>query len=124
MNTQRRSSSSRGRFRRTQSQQQTRSGTAQSATQPEPMAHVPPGSLFVLAAFGIAIGIGSNVWQGFTTFAAFLHLFVDGPVYRALGPAGPRTALPVLLIVCLLIAVSFQLSILYLVFRIERSWKE
>jgi len=88
------------------------------------MLHVPPGSLFTLAAFGILIGIGSNVWQAFTTFAAFLHLFVDGGVYQALGLAGQRTALPILIIVCGLIAISFQLSILYLVFRIEHSWKE
>ena len=37
---------------------------------------------------------------------------------------GKDAALPIINIVCALVSIAFQLAILYLVFRIDRSWKD
>ncbi len=85
---------------------------------------VPPGSMFLLGGIGIFVGICANLWQMYTSFSAFQHLFVGGPIYKGMSASGQSAALPIITIVCALVSVAFQLAILYLVFRIDRSWKD
>ena len=85
---------------------------------------VPPASMFVLGALGILVGIVANLWQMFTSFSAFQHIFVTGAIYTHMAVADQNKALPIVTIVCALICTAFQLAILYLVFRIDRTWKQ
>jgi hypothetical protein len=84
---------------------------------------VPPASMFVLGALGILVGIVANLWQMFTSFSAFQHIFVTGTIYTHMAIADQNKALPVVTIICALISIAFQLAILYLVFRVDRTWK-
>jgi hypothetical protein len=92
---------------------------------PDQTLFVPPGCMIFLAFFGILLGIGANVWQCYTTVSALLSQFeVKGGIYSKMSVNQQAAAQSILLIICWLIALSFQLAILFLVFRIERGWKE
>ncbi len=95
---------------------------AQSA--PDETIFVPPASMFILGGLGVLVGVGANFWQMFTSFSAFEHIFLTGSIFQHMSSNARDAALPVINIVCALIAISFQLAILFLVFRIERTWKE
>ena len=100
----------------------TRPGMQQSL--PDETIFVPPASMFVLGAIGVLVGAGANLWQMFTSFSAFQHIFVTGSIYKSMDANTQSAALPIINVICALISISFQLAILYLVFRIERTWKE
>jgi hypothetical protein len=85
---------------------------------------VPPGAMFLLGGIGIFVGICANLWQMYTSFSAFQHLFVGGSIYKGMSGSGQSPALPIVTIVCALVSVAFQQAILYLVFRIDRTWKD
>lgn len=82
---------------------------------------VPPASMFVLGALGILVGIVANLWQMFTSFSAFQHIFVTGTIYTHMAITDQNKALPIVTIICALISIAFQLAILYLVFRVDRT---
>jgi hypothetical protein len=91
---------------------------------PQDTLYVPPGSMFALGSLGVLMGVLANFWQIFTSFSAFQHLFVTGSIYQHMDPHAQSTALPIITVICALVAVAFQLAILYLVFRVDRTWKE
>jgi NADH:ubiquinone oxidoreductase subunit K len=91
---------------------------------PQDTLYVPPGSMFVLGSLGVLMGVLANLWQIFTSFSAFQHLFVTGAIYQHMDTHAQSAALPIITIVCALVAIAFQLAILYLVFRVDRTWKE
>jgi hypothetical protein len=105
-----------------------RQGTGAKAAQgqhlPDDTVFVPPLSMFLLGGGGILVALGANVWQVFTSFSAFFSMFTQGDNYKAMKPLDRIGAQPLISIVCLFIAVSFQFAILFLVFRIERDWKD
>lgn len=77
--------------------------------------------MFVLGALGILVGIVANLWQMFTSFSAFQHIFVTGTIYTHMAITDQNKALPIVTIICALISIAFQLAILYLVFRVDRT---
>ncbi len=97
--------------------------TAPGQHLPDDTVFVPPLSMFLLGGGGILVALGANVWQVFTSFSAFFSMFTQGDNYQAMKPLDRIGAQPLISIVCLFIAVSFQFSILFLVFRIEHDWK-
>ena len=90
---------------------------------PDDTIFVPPISMFLLGGGGILVALGANIWQVFTSFTAFFNMFTQGDNYQAMKPIDRVGAQPLIAMVCLLIAISFQFAILFLVFRIERDWK-
>lgn len=86
--------------------------------------HVPPSGMFALGWLGIAGGIATNILQVITSFVAFLVLFVTGRVYITMPASAQAKALPFIIAICGLMAVAFQLGVLYLAFRVQRTWKE
>lgn len=50
-------------------------------------------------------------------------MFTQGSNYQAMKAIDKVGAQPLISIICALIAISFQFAILFLVFRIERDWK-
>ncbi len=97
--------------------------TASGQSLPDDTVFVPPISMFLLGGGGILVALGANVWQVFTSFSAFFSMFTQGEDYQAMKPLDRIGTQPLISIVCLFIAVSFQFAILFLVFRIERDWK-
>jgi hypothetical protein len=91
---------------------------------PDETIYVPPISMFLLGFGGIVVAICANIWQVFTSFTAFFTMFEQGRNFQAMKPVDRLGAQPLISIVCALIAVSFQFAILFLIFRIERDWKE
>jgi len=91
---------------------------------PDETVFVPPISMFLLGGIGIIVSVVATLWQMFTSFSAFQSMFITGTIYRHMVAADQAKALPIVNVICAIIAISFQLSILFLVFRIERVWKE
>lgn len=83
----------------------------------------PPISMFLLGGGGILIALGANIWQVFTSFTAFFSMFTQGSNYQAMKPIDRVGAQPLISIICALIAISFQFAILFLVFKIDRDWR-
>jgi hypothetical protein len=90
---------------------------------PDDTIFVPPISMFLLGGGGILVALGANIWQVFTSFSAFFTMFTQGSNYQAMKAIDKVGAQPLISIICALIAISFQFAILFLVFRIERDWK-
>jgi NADH:ubiquinone oxidoreductase subunit K len=111
---------------RTQNDARQATGADRQGTQalPQDTLYVPPGSMFALGSLGVLMGVLANLWQIFTSFSAFQHLFVTGSIYQHMDMHAQSAALPIITIVCALVAIAFQLAILYLVFRVDRTWKE
>jgi len=97
--------------------------TAQGQSLPDDTIYVPPISMFLLGGGGILVALGANIWQLFTSFTAFFNMFTQGSNYQAMKAIDRAGAQPLISIICALIAISFQFAILFLVFRIERDWK-
>jgi hypothetical protein len=91
---------------------------------PDETIHQPPGAMFILGGLGLLIGLFANVWQIFTSFSAFFSMFVSGKQYEHMKPLDKIGANPIIFAICLLIAVSFQMALLFLVFRINNDWKK
>jgi hypothetical protein len=91
---------------------------------PDETIYVPPLSMFLLGFGGMLVAICATIWQVFTSFTAFFTMFEEGHNFQAMKPVDRLGAQPLISVVCVLIAVSFQFAILFLVFRIEREWKD
>jgi hypothetical protein len=91
---------------------------------PDETIYVPPMSMFMLGFGGIFVAVCANIWQVFTSFTAFFTMFAQGRIFQTMTSAERLRAQPLIWIVCGLISVSFQFAILFLIFRIERDWKE
>jgi hypothetical protein len=98
--------------------------TTKGHSLPDDTIFVPPISMFLLGGGGILVALGANVWQVFTSFTAFFTMFTQGSNYQAMKAIDRVGAQPLISIICALIAISFQFAILFLVFRIERDWKD
>ncbi|MGH2478063.1 MAG: hypothetical protein ACRDHW_00190 [Ktedonobacteraceae bacterium] len=90
---------------------------------PDSTLHLPAGVMFTLGLVGALVGICANFWQMFTSFTAFFALFLTDPRYAQMKPLDKAAAQPMISAICALIAISFQISILFLVFRINHDWK-
>src|SRR6266516_4225768 len=98
--------------------------SAKGQSMPDDTIFVPPISMFLLGGGGILVALGANIWQVFTSFTAFFTMFTQGSNYQAMKAIDRVGAQPLISIICALIAISFQFAILFLVFRIERDWKD
>lgn len=83
---------------------------------PDRTVHHVPGVMALLGGLGVVAGIAANGWQMFTTMTALYQMFTG------------KAALPfdlsnITFDICVFIAFSFQLALLFLVFRIDTRWK-
>ena len=85
---------------------------------PDETVHLPPIALFALGGIGVLAGILTNIWQMITTFVAFWSMF--NPKARPFD----FQRQPVIVAICGLIAFSFQLALMFLVFRLDKTWKK
>lgn len=91
---------------------------------PDETIHQPPGAMFALGGLGLLIGVFANFWQVFTSFSAFFNMFITGKQYEKMKALDKIGANPIIFAICLLIAISFQMALLFLVFRIHNDWKK
>ena len=92
-------------------------GLSGSRQMPDRTIHHPPIAMYFIGGGGVLLGLATNGWQMFTTFVAFWSL---------LNPNGTPVDVgkqPMDFMICALIAVSFQFSLIMLVFRIDTTWK-
>jgi hypothetical protein len=94
------------------------SGKTMSDKLPDDTVHLPPIALFALGGIGVLAGLATNCWQVITTFVAFWSMF--NPKAKPVD----FQRQPVLFAVCGLIAFSFQLALMFLVFRLDKAWKK
>lgn len=85
---------------------------------PDETIHLPPIALFLLGGIGAVAGVLANIWQCITTFIAFWSMFNP----KATPVDFQRQ--PAIMGICTLIAFSFQLALLFLVFRLDKKWKQ
>jgi hypothetical protein len=85
---------------------------------PDETIHLPPIALFGLGGIGTIAGFLTNIWQMITTFVAFWSMF--NPTARPVD----FQRQPVLFAICGLISFSFQLALMFLVFRLDKTWKK
>ncbi len=92
-------------------------GLSGSRQMPDRTIHHPPIAMYFIGGGGVLLGLATNGWQMFTTFVAFWSLLNPNgtPV-----DAGKQ---PMDFMICALIAVSFQFSLIMLVFRLDTTWK-
>lgn len=87
-----------------------------STALPDRTVHHTPAVMTTLGAGGGLAGIIANLWQMYTTVVGLYQMFT--------GKTNPPVDLSnVIFDICLLIAFSFQLALLFLVFRIDSRWK-
>ena len=86
--------------------------------------HHPPWFQYSLANIGVSVGLLANGWQGFTSTIAFFTMFTQGAVYKSLSSQGQGTASAAALIISIGLALSFQLGVLFFVFRLHTEYKE
>ena len=86
--------------------------------------HHPPWFSYWLANFGVGSGILANFWQVFTSVVAFFTLFSEGAIYKSLDNHGQVGATFAALAIAILMAVSFQLGVMFFVFRVHAAFKE
>ena len=92
-------------------------GLSASRQMPDRTIHHPPIAMYFIGGGGVLLGLATNGWQMFTTFIAFWSL---------LNPNGTPVDVgkqPMDFMICALIAVSFQFSLVMLVFRLDTTWK-
>ena len=86
--------------------------------------HHPPWFSYWLANIGVGSGILANCWQVFTSVVAFFTLFSEGAIYKSLDNHGQVGATFAALAIALLMAVSFQLGVMFFVFTVRAEFKE
>src|SRR6266568_3431740 len=91
---------------------------------PDQTVFTPPIWMLFLGAIGFFAAFGANCWQVYTSFSAFQHMFITGSVYKAMSPGDQERSLTVVNLFSFIIAFSCQLALVFLIFRIERRWKE
>src|SRR5215471_19356757 len=92
-------------------------GVSKSPQMPDRTIHHPPIAMYIIGGSGVLLGIGTNLFQMFTTFIAF---------WSILNPNGSLVDLgkqPMDFAICAFIALSFQFSLIVLTFRIDTTWK-
>ncbi len=85
--------------------------------------HHPPWFTNGLAWLGIAIGIGGNLMQIYTSDIAYQQLIRTNEVWLHMGKSGQAGAEAVIQIICFGVSVVFQLGLMYFVFRITQEFK-
>lgn len=88
-----------------------------SAGLPDRTVHHVPGIMTLLGGLGVVAGIAANGWQMFTTMTALYQMFTGNASLPSLNLSN------ITFDICLFIAFSFQLALLFLVFRIDTRWK-
>ena len=88
-----------------------------SAGLPDRTVHHVPGVMTLLGGLGVVAGITANGWQMFTTMTALYQMFTGNASLPSLNLSN------ITLDICAFIAFSFQLALLFLVFRIDTRWK-
>lgn len=86
--------------------------------------HHPPWFTYWLANIGVGSGILANGWQVFTSVVAFFTLFSEGAIYKSMDAHGQVGATFAALAIALLMAVSFQLGVMFFVFKVAAEFKE
>src|SRR5260370_15369561 len=86
--------------------------------------HHPRWFTYWLANIGVGSGILANLWQVFTSVVAFFTLFSEGAIYKSLDNHGQVGATFAALAIALLMAVSFQLGVMFFVFKVAAEFKE
>lgn len=86
--------------------------------------HHPPWFAYSLSNFGVAFGITANLWQVFTSVIAFFTMFTQGAVYQHMDGKSQGTASAAALAISIGLALSFQIGVLFLVFRVHHEYKE
>lgn len=94
----------------------------QSNAIPSSAADLPPAAGFVLGGLGILFFACGNAWQVFTSYVAFLRQFEEGSIYKSMAAADQFRAVIVIQLVCALLAISYQIGLLYLAFQIKRTY--
>ncbi len=84
----------------------------------------PPWFSYWLSNIGIGSGILANFWQVFTSVVAFFTLFSEGAIYKSLDAHGQVGATFAALAIAILMAVSFQLAVMFFVFTVRAEFKE
>jgi hypothetical protein len=93
-------------------------GATMKRQMPDATLHHPPIVMFAIGGIGTLAGTGTNVWQMITTYIAF---------WSMLNPSHSPTDLqsqPMDVVICGLIAFSFQFALIMLCFRIDSAWKK
>lgn len=83
---------------------------------PDQTVHESPGAMAFLGWIGVIAGGGANLWQMYTTMTAVNQMFGKTVLVFDLGN--------IIFDVCFLIAFSFQLGLMFLVFRLDTRWKK
>lgn len=91
---------------------------------PDQTVFTPPLWMLFLGIIGFFAAFSANCWQVYTSFSAFQHMFITGSVYKAMSPGDQERSLTVVNLFSFIIAFSCQLALIFLIFRIERRWKE
>ena len=92
-------------------------GLSGSRQMPDRTIHHPPIAMYFIGGGGVLLGLATNGWQMFTTFIAFWSLLNPNGMPVDVGKQ------PMDFMICALIAVSFQFSLVMLVFRLDTTWK-
>ncbi len=86
--------------------------------------HHPPWFGYSLASFGVGAGILANLWQVFTSVVAFFTIFAEGAIYKSLTEKGQANATVAALAIAILMAISFQLGVMFFVFQVHKEYKD
>ena len=84
---------------------------------PDETIHQSPAAMEILGWIALLGGIAANFWQMYTTISAVWQMFGAG---TAPLPDFSNMTFDI----CFLIAFSFQLALLFLVFRLDSRWKK
>lgn len=82
----------------------------------------PPGASYTIALLVGLACIFAVFWQMFTTFSAFSSMVFDGKLYQSFPPGARDVVSNTVVIVCVLIAVSFQAPLLFFAFKIDKHF--
>lgn len=87
----------------------------------DPTKH-PPAAGYSVGGIGILAGTIAILWQMNTTFSAFTNIIYTGTVWKHLSEASQSAARQPVNIAAALIAVSFQLGLLFWAFKVDKRW--
>jgi hypothetical protein len=93
-------------------------------TQAVQTAHTSPWLMFFLGGLCLLIAIMTNCTQIWTSFSAFLTMLTTGSVFLHLKSADQSRALPALLVIAGVIALSVQTGVLMVAFRVDVTWRK
>jgi hypothetical protein len=88
-------------------------GVSKSPQMPDRTIHHPPIAMYVIGGGGVLLGCATNFFQMFTTFIAFWGIL------NAAGTPVDLGKQPMDFMICAFIALSFQFSLIVLMFRID-----